>query len=265
MHNSAFKMLGIKSEYLSFETKPEQFSETLMSLIERGIEGFNLTIPFKERILPHLSVISEEARAIGAVNSVLVRGGKLLGFNTDIYGIIESLEPFRNRIQCSRALIFGAGGAAKSLIYGLITGFMMEEVTIINRNPDRAEALREHFGKEGFKGIKVENPNEKEMGRMFRDSGLIVNATPLGMYPETEASVLPYNNLFCESNVAFDLIYNPMETSFLKNAKSSGASTIGGLEMLLHQGEKAFHLFTGNEMPLAPIREIVKKKLTQLR
>jgi shikimate dehydrogenase len=189
------------------------------------LQGLNVTIPYKESIIPFLNELSDEAKEIGAVNCIRVEGNKLIGFNTDTYGFAQSIKPFLDNTH-ERALILGTGGASKAVAYALKkTGV---DVYYVSTSP-----------KKNDHSLHYTEINERVM-EAFK---LIINTTPLGMSPrEDECPALPYR-LFTPAHLAYDVIYNPAETLFLKKAKDQGALIMNGLSMLQLQAEKNWEIW----------------------
>lgn len=188
------------------------------------LKGFNVTIPYKETIIPYLDTLQNEAKAIQAVNTVWVKEGKLIGYNTDIYGFLESVKPLL-KPNHKKALILGTGGASKSVIYALDSlGIKCKRVA---RNPIENDV------------ILYKNLSEK----IFLEHQILVNCTPVGTFPNTkEAPNIPYHFL-TEDHLVYDLVYNPKMTLFLAKAKKQGATIQNGLLMLQLQAEKAWEIW----------------------
>ncbi|WP_337843804.1 shikimate dehydrogenase [Thermus sp.] len=227
MHAWALSALSLEGAYQALDTPPEDLPARLEE-VRQGYRGVNLTVPLKERALPLLDWASPEARAIGAVNTVLVVEGHLLGFNTDAPGFLEALKaggfPLRGP-----ALVLGAGGAGRAVAYALKGAGL--EVWVWNRTPERAQALAEEMGLEAV-------PLEAA-----RAAYLLVNATSVGLN-DPGATPLP-PELFPEEGVAVDLVYRPLWTRFLKEAQARGLGVQTGLPMLAWQGALAFRIWTG--------------------
>lgn len=227
MHAWALSALGLRGTYEALDTPPEALPERLQE-VRRGYRGVNLTVPLKKRALPLLDWVSPEARAIGAVNTVLSAEGHLLGFNTDAPGFLMALEaggfPLRGP-----ALVLGAGGAGRAVAYALKGAGL--RVWVWNRTPERAQALAEEMGLEAV-------PLEAA-----RAAYLLVNATSVGL-GDPGATPLP-PELFPDEGVAVDLVYRPLWTRFLKEAKARGLGVQTGLPMLAWQGALAFRIWTG--------------------
>ncbi|WP_396181011.1 shikimate dehydrogenase family protein [Flavobacterium sp.] len=187
----------------------------------KGLVGLNVTIPYKESILPFLDKISNNAKKIGAVNCISIsKNNKLKGYNTDFYGFKKSIQPMLKK-KHKKALILGTGGASKAVAFALKK--LNIEFDFVSRNPTEYEI--------GYKEINA---------AIFNEYQIIINTTPLGTFPNiSESPKLDYS-LFTANHIAFDLVYNPEESTFLKKAKKSGAVTKNGLEMLINQAEKAW-------------------------
>jgi shikimate dehydrogenase len=187
----------------------------------KGLVGLNVTIPYKESILPYVDKISKNAKSIGAINCISIsKNKKLKGYNTDFYGFKKSLQPILKNHH-KKALILGTGGASKAVAFALKK--LNIEFDFVSRNPTEYEI--------GYNEINAE---------IFSEYHIIINTTPLGTFPNiTEFPRLDFS-LFTSKHIAFDLVYNPEETAFLKKARKAGAATKNGYEMLLHQAEKAW-------------------------
>lgn len=259
MHATALNAQGLPGEYITVDVESSQLRRTVQELVEKGCAGFNVTIPHKQRIIPLLSSTDEEARAIGAVNTVVVRNGELHGYNTDVYGAWKSLEPYADRIQGKNVVLLGAGGGARAVVRCLSNNFPPSSISVVTRTPERGRELIQAF--EASLSPRVLTFNDNSLGQLLRDASLIVNATPVGMTPNVADSPLPPTASFHRDQIVFDLIYSPLQTTLLTSAISSGATTMNGLEMLIHQGAKAFELWTGKQMPLELVRKVLEERL----
>lgn len=259
MHATALKARGLPGEYITVDVESSQLRRTIQELVEKGCAGFNVTIPHKQGIIPLLSRTDEEAGAIGAVNTVVVRNGELQGYNTDVYGVWKSLEPYADRIRGKHVVLLGTGGGARAVIRCLLRNFQPSSLSVVTRTPERGRELVRAF--EASLSLRVFSFNDSSLGQLLRDASLIVNATPVGMTPNVSDSPLPPTVSFHRDQIVFDLIYSPLQTTLLKSAASSGATTLGGLEMLIHQGAKAFELWTGKQMPLELVRKVLEERL----
>lgn len=210
-------------EYLNFDI--DSIKEFWKIIVEtKGLKGLNVTIPYKEDIIPYLDGLSKTAQKIGAVNTISVgKGKKLKGHNTDHYGFRKSLSPLLEKHH-KKALILGTGGASKAIAYALRR--LKIEFDFVSRNPSEYELSYEEIDTD-----------------VFNDYQIIINTTPLGTHPNVDAyPPLPYD-LFTDKHIAFDLVYNPEETAFMKKAKEHGAKVQNGYEMLVFQAEKAWKIW----------------------
>lgn len=207
--------------YSNFEL---QEMEELPRLLETNpeLQGLNVTIPYKEAVLAYLDQLSDEAQEIGAVNTIAIRDGKLFGFNTDVYGFRESLKPLL-KPNHKNALVLGTGGASRAVVYALRQLGLKPQ--LVGRNP-----------KENILGYD-------EASARLSEFQIVVNTTPLGTFPKTDEKPPLNTGRVLENYLFYDLIYNPGETGFLREAKSRGASTKNGHEMLILQAEKAWEIW----------------------
>jgi len=250
IQNYALDVLNLDYVYLPFDVPVENLKNAVNSVLALGMKGLNVTLPHKEKIIKHLDELSEEASIIGAVNTVVNDHGKLMGYNTDAFGIIETLNPFKDKITGSKVSVIGAGGSARAVIYTLLRHFKPDEINVINRTQQRADTLVNDFSVkmryDCFRTYELFPPDNVET---LSSSKLIVNATTIGMFPDVEDTVTDLDESFNEDQIIFDLIYNPTKTKLLQLAESQGAKIVGGLKMLISQAAKSFELWTGVEMP----------------
>lgn len=241
IHNAAFGALGLPGHFVACDVLPERLETALAGLVALGFRGANVTIPHKEAVLPHLSDLSPAARAIGAVNTLVIDNGRISGHNTDHIGFLESLAPHRESLVGKRAVVLGAGGAARGVVHALQTGLRLAEILVLSRRPSQAQNLID--GVPGARTAPYEDRDEAA-----RQADLVINTTPVGMLPRgAESPVSPA--AFRAGQIAYDLIYNPARTTFLEHARREGAEAIGGLPMLVGQAAASFQLWTGREMP----------------
>lgn len=254
VQNVAFEFEKMDYIYLAFDVPPANLKSALNGVLAFGMKGLNVTLPHKEKIIQHLDELSEEAATIGAVNTIVNDQGKLIGYNTDVTGIIETLAPFKEQITGSTVTVLGAGGGARAAIYALIRHFKPEQINIINRTVQRADSIQNYFStKMRYDGFKTMDLFPPEIVETLQNSRLIINATSIGMFPEMDDTITDLKESFSSSQIVFDLIYNPPKTKFLKLAESQGATTLGGLKMMVSQAAKSFELWTGVKMPIDKI------------
>lgn len=264
IQNFALEQMNLDYVYLPFDVPSENLKAAINGMLALGLKGLNVTLPHKEKIIKYLDEVSEEASIIGAVNTIVNDHGKLMGYNTDAYGILETLLPYKEKISSTRATVIGAGGSARAVIYTLLRYFKPEEINIINRTQQKADTLANDFALkmryDSFHTFELFPPDNVET---LKNSSLIVNATTLGMYPDVEDTITDIDDSFNDEQIVFDLIYNPTKTKFLKTAEMQGAKVIGGLKMLISQAAKSFELWTGVEMPVEIIFDSLQEYIKQ--
>ena len=263
MHNIAFELNNQNFIYLPFDVPPANLKDALKGMMALGIRGFNVTLPLKEVISQYLHDVSEEASVIGAVNTVVNDNGRLLGYNTDVFGIIDTLNPYKEEIADEVVTVIGSGGAARSVIYALVRNYKVGQINIVNRTAQKAESLKEYFdAKMHFEKFKTYELVPPDLGDVFQKSKLIVNTTSVGMHPDEDDSPVLIEDFFNNNQIVFDLIYNPIDTKFLKLAKAKDARTINGLQMFVEQGARSYELWTGETMPKEKVMDALVAYLT---
>lgn len=250
MHNAGYAALGIDDKFVfaASRVKIENLKEFIAGVRAMGIRGVSCTIPHKIDIMPYLDEIDPIAKTIGAVNTIVNDNGLLKGYNTDWQGIIEPLKKIID-LQNKKVALLGAGGAARAAVYALTKAGA--QVVIYNRTAAKAQALAQKFGCEAH---DMENIDE------VKNVDIIINTTPIGLYPEVNATPLR-KDLITSQTVVFDTIYTPFETKLLQDAKQQGAKIIHGLEMLLQQATAQFALYTNQVAPEAAMRNALLQNL----
>ena len=251
---AALDHYGIDARYQPWEVDPKDLGAFMESIRAPDAIGNNVTVPHKEAVMEHLDEVEDWARQAGAVNTVVNQNGKLVGHNTDGVGFLRGLtENSGFTAAGARVVIFGAGGSAKAVALAL-AGEGVSSITIVNRTLERAERLAELIASGGPSGLSVDAvplDDEDRITRAAAESSLLVNSTSMGMLhgPDEPGSPIQARHI-PTGVVAYDLVYNPSETPFLREAAKAGAVAIGGLSMLVHQGARAFELWTGKEAPV---------------
>ena len=242
MHNDSFAFHKLDYVYLCFDIREDKLGTTIRALRDMNTYGFNLTMPDKTAVMGYLDEISVEARLIGAVNTVKNQDGKLIGFNTDGAGYMRAAADFGVDVTGRELTLIGAGGAANAIaVQSALDGAaFIHLVSRRGRSWDRARSLVDRI-----------NCLKSALER----SVLLTNATSAGMAPETDVTPLKDTSLLYPELFVSDVIYNPRKTRFLREAQEAGCRTFNGLYMLLYQGEKAFNIWTGLDMPVQMIRE----------
>ena len=246
MQGAAFAAMGIAAQYSACQT--EDAAEAVRLFRELDLCGASVTLPFKETIMPLLDAVDPDARKIGAVNTVVRRGSRLLGYNTDGPGLVRDLEEWMGPLAGKSFVVLGAGGAARAALFSI--GRAGGTLIVSSRTPQRAEALAEEFG---CRAVPI-----AEIGRLKADC--LINSTPVGMYPAAERTPLPESELGSFSH-AMDMVYNPVKTRLLREAEALGCSVRTGVGMFVHQGAEQFRLWTGMEPPRECMRRAVMERL----
>lgn len=258
MHNAAFARLKLPFVYVPFHVKAENLKIAVHGLKSLGVVGVNVTVPHKERAATLCDVLSNEAKLTGAVNMLSFRHGKIYGDNTDAYGFAQSLKEEKISLRGKRVALIGAGGAARACAL-VCARACAEEILIFNRTLKNAERLMVCVKiNASFKNVSAHTLHEMQN---VSSIDVLVQTTSAGMFPHSDA--LPaYAEHIPHAKAAVDVVYRPHETLFLRLAKKRGAKKIvGGLPMLLHQGAKAFELWTGKKAPLEVMRKALLKAL----
>jgi shikimate dehydrogenase len=259
MHNAAFKKLGLDYEYVPFEVEPKDLPEALKGLRALHIAGFNVTIPHKESIVPLIDEVTKLARIIGAVNTVLNQEGKLIGYNTDGAGFIDSLKgDAKTDPKGKRIVVLGAGGASRAVSI-MLAEAEVKSLTLTDIQEDKAKELSEYVGSSFEADCNFVRVNSRELQRAIDRSDILVNTTPVGMHPNIDGSPLSEDIKLHKKLLVYDLVYNPSETKLMKTSKAAGSKTCSGLGMLVRQGALAFTIWTGEEAPLKVMRKAAEE------
>ncbi len=254
MHNKAFESLQLDCCYLPLPLRPQDLDKGVDGLRALGFAGFNVTIPHKEAILARLDEVDPEASGMGAVNTVINRGGCLIGYNTDGRGFLRSVsELWQFNPAGENVVLLGAGGAARAIAAALAGGGA-RSVTIANRHPERAEKLAQVLAERFLCQFHATDLAGRELDLALEQGSLVVQTTSAGMYPDAESEPIINPLRLFKHNFVYDIIFNPWETRFLKGARRQGCSSANGLGMLLYQGTLAFELWTGRPAPVEIMR-----------
>ena len=264
MHEAAFRKLGIDAHYVVLELVPAALKKLMSRSAKISLSGFNVTVPYKETVMRYLGKVRPEARAIGAVNTVYREGKRWVGTNTDMEGFLMALMKDGGfRPSGKRAVILGAGGAARAVVYGL-SKERAREIVIADCFPEKArkilDDMKRLFPRVHYHAALAGTPEVKEA---VQKADVIMNATPLGLKPQ-DPRVVPeawIPKAGARRKFFMDLVYNPAQTPFLKSAKKKGHRTLNGLGMLLYQGARAFEYWTGRKAPVEVMRQALLQAL----
>lgn len=256
MQEAGFLSADMTAVYEAHRVSPEMLGPHVACL-RYGYRGFNVTVPHKEAILQHLDEIDDDARALGAVNTVVVRDTALRGYNTDAIGFGLALESAGCNPRGISAVVFGAGGSARAAVAYLNS--RARRISVVNRDRARAERLVARYDR--AEAIAV---GEESVATRLEEADLVVNATPLGMGQLSSGNPLPAHACLRGGALAFDLVYG-QETPFLRQAAESGCRTVDGLEMLVRQGAASFTLWTGREPDVRAMRAACEREMERRR
>lgn len=258
IHNSAFEATNTNGVYLAWEVDATELAETVANIRRYQMYGINLSMPYKEQVIPYLDQLSEEACLIGAVNTVVNREGTLIGYNTDGKGFFKSLPSFK--ISKKRLVLLGAGGAAKAILaQAILDGVSQISVFVRSSSMEKTRPYLEKIqNATGFRVDLFALEDRQDLQDSITHADLLVNATSVGM--DGTSQPIPSSIVLPDKLLVADVIYQPFETPFLKWARNQGNQSINGLGMLLYQAAEAFELWTGKEMPTDQIWELLKQK-----
>lgn len=259
MHNSAFSALGMDCIYHAFKVRPDKLEKAILGAEAMGFGGLNLTVPLKE-VAVKLDCIKLDplAERIGAVNTIVFgETGEIKGYNTDGLGAKQALREAAVEIRGSKIVVAGAGGAARAIAFQLAAD--SAEIIVINRTEGRAIELAQDISAAALPG-KVEGRGLSGLKTLLQDADVLINTTTLGMHPNADTAIATAEELHSGLTV-FDIVYNPLETRLLKEAKTSGAKPVSGVSMLVYQGAEAFRLWTGIEPPVELMKKTVLEAL----
>lgn len=263
MHNLAFEKLGLDYAYMAFDIKEGFLKQGVDGLRTLNVRGFNITMPHKQEVMKYLDKIEEDAKLIGAVNTVLNDNGKLIGYNTDGKGFIKSLEERDVKYIDEKIVLIGAGGAAKAIAIELaLKG--VKNIVIVNRTLEKAEAISNTINK-NIQGSESRSLvlDEKLLKEELKDANILINTTSIGMGDTIDNNIINDRDILHKDLFVADLIYNPVKTKFLSMAEEKGCRIMNGLAMLVYQGALVFKIWTGTDMPVEVMKEMEKRNLIE--
>ena len=259
-HNQIILKHSLNFCYLPFQVAETDLNKAIQGIKALNIRGANITFPYKEKVVKFLDEVEESARRVGAVNTIVNNKGILTGYNTDVTGFKRSLQEDEEFvIKKKKAVIFGAGGAARGIIFALLEEGI-EEICIFNRTLEKAKKIKQDFS--SFfpeSSIYVFPLREESIKDKIEKTHLLVNTTSIGMPSKIDNTPLPDEKLFHPNLLVYDLIYHPAKTLFLRQAERAGAKIINGLPMLVYQGIESFYLWTGLKPEGKEVLEIIKR------
>lgn len=257
MHNRAFRLLGLNAVYLAFELAPRHLRDVFRKKRRLLLDGFNITIPYKEVVFRYCDRVVGGARCVGAVNTVKVINDRLIGYNTDIDGFLASLKKARYSLRGKRLMLFGAGGAGRAVAHAALHS-KAACVRVVEVNIKRAKVLRRDLSKTKIEVL----PYKRNLIRsLLKETDCLINASGIGLKPKDPVLLSSRDLKDCKNLFVYDLVYNPPLTPLLRAARTRNLNTLNGLDMLLFQGAKAFEIWTGKKPPISEMKKALVSAL----
>ena len=254
MHNAAFKKLDMNNIYVPFHVNAEELEDAITGAYAMGIRGLNVTIPHKTEVIKYLDYLDIAAGLIGAVNTIEFGKNGAVGHNTDGIGAVRAINEITS-VKNKKVMILGAGGAARAVGFQILLSGA-KTLVISNRTIEKASELRDDLFEKLEPDVKITDLGH-ELETELKDTDILINTTPIGMYPNISQKPLITADMMHENLVVNDIVYNPLKTGLLDEAEKAGAKTISGVKMLIYQGVESFKIWTGIEPPV----EVFKKAL----
>jgi shikimate dehydrogenase len=254
MWNPALQELGLDFVYLAFDIHPKDLGKAIEGIRVLGIRGINVTLPHKETVIKHLDEIDPIALKIGAINTIKNEEGILKARNTDASGAKKALLDVGCEISGKNLFFLGSGGVARSLAYVLVED--ANHIVLTDLVEERAITVAKEINENMMADVEGKISNQDNINEGLKNADILINATPIGMYPKIEDTPIK-KDLLHEDLFVFDVVYNPLETRLMKEAAEIGCQTLGGLDMLVNQGILAFEWWTKQK----PNRSLMKKKI----
>lgn len=258
MHNAAFQYANLDCVYIPFHVKKYNLEAAIRGARSLSITGLNVTLPHKTEVIKYLDILDDPAELIGAVNTIKF-GEKVKGYNTDGLGAVRAIEEV-DIVKDKKVVVLGAGGASRAISFQMLLSGA-GKLTIANRTSEKAFILKENLIEKLNADVGVIGLGE-DLKREIRDADILINTTPIGMYPDIHQKPLVTSEMMHEGLIVNDIIYNPLETGLLKEARKAGARTISGIKMLIYQGIESFKIWTGVEPPVKVFEEALSDVLT---
>ena len=256
IHNAAFRKLGLNFVYLAWQV--ETIGEAIKGLRVLGnFRGASVTIPHKVAAIPFLDHVEITAQRIGAINTIVAEKGKLTGYNTDATGALRALREGRVELKGRRIVILGSGGAARSIAFALTVESGAEKLTLLGVDDSERTGLAQDIRSQSAVAVEDCHLDESTLRRVLPDVHVLIHCTPVGMSPNADTTCVPASLLHDNLSV-MDIVYNPLETRLLKDAKRAGCRTIAGLEMFLNQAVTQFEFWTNQPAPVDVMRSVLE-------
>jgi len=258
MWNPALRDLGLNYVYIACNVHPDNLKNAIKGFKALDIKGINVTIPHKEEVIKYVDEIDPIAQKIGAINTIKNEGGYLIGKNTDAGGAKKSLLDAGCKLEGKKVLCLGAGGVSRALCF--VLSEEVEKIILTDLYEERAQKLAKEIKTKIKIDIEAKVSNDSIIKNEIKEVDILINATPIGMFPKIDQSPVP-SELLHEGLFVFDVVYNPIETKLMKDAIKMGCKTLGGLDMLVNQGVLAFEWWTGKSPDSKLMKENIIKFL----
>lgn len=260
IHNAAFQKLGLNFVYLAF--KVEDLDGAIRGIRALGnLRGFSVTIPHKVAVMPFLDEVEQTAKHIGSVNTILVEQGKLTGYNTDASGALRALQNGGVALKGRQVLLVGTGGAARAIAFALAATKEVGGLILLGIDEKERLKLAEDLRERTKLNVEYGPLTDQTLRNGIKTSQVLIHSTPIGMHPKVDETCIP-SSLLAPHLTVMDIVYNPLETRLLREAKAAGCRTIRGLEMFLHQAVAQFELWTGQAAPVEVMRSVLESRFS---
>ena len=258
IHNAAFEHLGLNFVYLAFPV--EDVEGAIMGIKALGnLRGFSVTIPHKVAVMSYLDDIELTARHIGSVNTIVKENGKLTGFNTDASGALLALRQAGVTLSQKKVMILGSGGAARAIAFAIAVEEAVGILTILGIDEKERNSLSQDIRKKTSVEVRQGSITDETLGEYLPHTDVLIHCTPIGMHPKIEESCVP-QHLLKPSLTVMDIVYNPLETRLLREARETGCTVIRGVEMFVNQAVGQFERWTGHPAPLKVMRAVLEAR-----
>ena len=259
IHNAAFAACGLNWAYVAFRV--EELQEAIEGIRALGIRGVSVTIPHKVAVMSLLDIVDEAARTIGSINTIVNTAGHLAGYNSDGEGALQALQDAGFDSTGKRVVLLGSGGAARAIAIALVLKAPPKKLTILGAVEEEVLRLSSDSARRGAVAVAGELLTDTSLSSSLHDCEILIHATPIGMHPKSDQSLVPIQ-LLHKNLAVFDIVYNPLKTRLLIDAENAGCTVIPGIEMFLNQAAVQFKLWTGQEAPKQVMREVLQTALT---
>ncbi|MBY9013220.1 MAG: shikimate dehydrogenase [Candidatus Lokiarchaeota archaeon] len=259
IQNAAFNHLNLDFIFLAFKVRPAELEMAIQGMRSLGIHGLNVTMPHKNKVINYLDEIDSTVESLNSANTIVNKKGRLLGFSTDGIGAVKALQENGVDLSSSKVVLLGAGGAGRAIAFSIAD--KVKDLIVLNRDIKKVKNLELDLKLKFDKNIHYETLSQDSIQKNLRSSDLLINATNVGMGPNSKLSIVDPKLLKSDLTV-MDIVYNPLETKLLSDAKIVGAKTINGLEMLIYQGAASFELWTGRKAPIEIMKLATLKQIS---